>query len=310
LNFAAMVRAIRNDADTNVIATPSTMTMDNQEAEIKVAQEIPFITGSFTNTGATNGATNPFQTVQRQEVGTILKVTPTIAAEGNSVVMKISIESSSVGAPVSNVDITTNKRTITTNVLIEDGGIVVLGGLIQNQSSKGESKVPFLGSIPLIGLAFKTRTGGSTKNNLMIFIRPKILRDDAQAAYQTDSKYNYMIDQEREYNRRQLLPLLPGEKKPLLPAAPPPPPPGSGAQGASPDEKAAQARKQAEADAAAGKQPAKPNTSQPPGYVSPPQGATTHPDGEPPYATERPGVLMPPTTPPPPTTTPPEGGKP
>jgi general secretion pathway protein D len=314
LNFAAMIRAIRNDQDTNVIATPSTMTMDNQEAEIKVAQEIPFITGSFTNTGATNGATNPFQTVQRQEVGTILKVTPTIAAEGNSVVMKISIESSSVGAPVSNVDITTNKRTITTNVLIEDGGIVVLGGLIQNSSSKGESKVPFLGSIPLIGLAFKTRTGNSTRNNLMIFIRPKILRDDTQAAFQTDSKYNYMIDQERDYNRRELVPLLPGAKKPLLPPAPPPPPPGSGSDqaGASPDERAAQARKQAEAEAEARKhpQPAKPGASQPPGYATPPEGATTHPEGEPPYATERPGVLMPPTTPPPPPTTPPEGGHP
>jgi general secretion pathway protein D len=310
LNFAAMIRAIRNDTDTNIIATPSTMTMDNQEAEIKVAQEIPFITGSFTNTGATNGATNPFQTVQRQEVGTILKVTPTIAAEGNSVVMKISIESSSVGAPVSNVDITTNKRTITTNVLIEDGGIVVLGGLIQNSNTKGESKVPFLGSIPLIGLAFKTRTGNSTKNNLMIFIRPKILRDDAQAAFQTDSKYNYMIDQERDYNKFELLPVIPGAKKPLLPPAPPLPPAGSGAA-ASPDEKAAQARKQAEAGKAQKQgQPARPDTSQPPGYAAPPEGATTHPDGEPPYATERPGVLMPPTTPPPPPTTPPEGGKP
>jgi general secretion pathway protein D len=311
LNFAAMIRAIRNDTDTNVIATPSTITMDNQEAEIKVAQEIPFITGSFTNTGATNGATNPFQTVQRQEVGTILKVTPTIAAEGNSVVMKISIESSSVGAPVSNVDITTNKRTITTNVLIEDGGIVVLGGLIENRSTKGESKVPFLGSIPLIGLAFKTRTGNATKNNLMMFIRPKILRDDAQAAYQTDSKYNYMMDQERAYNKWELLPVVPPGKKPLLPPAPPPPPPGSGAQGASPDEKAAQARKQADAEKAQKQgQSAKPNASQPPGYATPPEGATTHPEGEPPYATERPGVLMPPTTPPPPPTTPPEGGKP
>src|SRR5882757_83464 len=241
LNFAAMIRAIRNDADTNVIATPSTITMDNQEAEIKVAQEIPFITGSFTNTGASGGTAgvNPFQTVQRQEIGTILKVTPTIAAEGNSVVMKISIESSSVGASVSTVDITTNKRTITTNVLIEDGGIVVLGGLIQNQSTKGESRVPFLGSIPLIGLAFKTRSGGSTKNNLMMFIRPKILRDDAQAAIQTDSKYNYMIDQERDYNRRELVPLLPGTQKPLLPPTPPPAP-GTGQAGASPDERAAQ----------------------------------------------------------------------
>jgi general secretion pathway protein D len=310
LNFAAMIRAIRNDADTNVIATPSTITMDNQEAEIKVAQEIPFITGSFTNTGASGGTTgvNPFQTVQRQEVGTILKVTPTIAAEGNSVVMKISIESSSVGASVSTVDITTNKRTITTNVLIEDGGIVVLGGLIQNQSTKGESRVPFLGSIPLIGLAFKTRSGGSTKNNLMMFIRPKILRDDAQAAIQTDSKYNYMIDQQREYNQRELLPMVPGVPKPLLPPAPPLPPPGQA--GASPDEKAAQARK-LEAERAQKGGPAKPNTAQPPGgTVITPNGATTHPDGEPPYATEPPGVLMPQTAPPPPPDTPPQGSKP
>ena len=317
LNFAAMIRAIRNDADTNVIATPSTMTMDNQEAEIKVAQEVPFITGSFTNTGATNGATNPFQTVQRQEVGTILKVTPTIAAEGNSVVMKISIESSNVApSSVSKVDITTNKRTITTNVLIEDGGIVVLGGLIEKDSSKAEQRVPYLGSIPLIGLLFKTRQGGATKNNLMMFIRPKILRDDTQAAYETDSKYNYMIDQERDYNRAEVLPLMPHNTKPVLPPAPPLPPPGSSAAGASPDERAVQARQQAEAEAAARKQrrpPPGPNTSQPPGGYGtsaspPPDSATTHPDGEPPP--DRPGVLMPSTAPPPPPTTPPEGGKP
>jgi general secretion pathway protein D len=320
LNFAAMVRAIRNDADTNIIATPSMMTLENQEAEIKVAQEIPFITGSFSNTGtATNGAVNPFQTVQREEVGTILKVTPQIAAEGNSVVMKISIESSSVGAPVSNVDITTNKRTITTNVLIEDGGVVVLGGLIQNESTKGESRVPFLGNIPVRGLLFKTRTGGSTKNNLMIFIRPKILRDPLQAAYETDTKYNYMRDEERRYNQPEVLPLIPNVKKPLLPP-PPPPPPFDPKERAisSPDEKTRAAKEQEEFDAAAlrkaqpagsgaGKSPAAPLPQPPAGSDSaPPEGATTHPDGEPPYAPERPGVLMPQSTPPP-NTPPPEG---
>jgi general secretion pathway protein D len=314
LNFAAMIRAIRNDADTNVIATPSMMTLENQEAEIKVAQEVPFITGSFTNTGAGNtGNVNPFQTVQREEVGTILKVTPQIAAEGNSVVMKISIESSSVGAPVSNVDITTNKRTITTNVLIEDGGVVVLGGLIQNESKKGESRVPYLGNIPLIGLLFKTRTGGSTKNNLMIFIRPKILRDPLQAAYETDTKYNYMRDQQGNYNKFELLPLVPGVKKPLLPPAPPPPAydPKDRAV-ASPDEKARAAKEQAEYDAEAIKKSrgskGAPLPQPPAGSQTPPQGALVHPDGEPPYATEPPGVLMPqqvPQSPPPP----PEGGK-
>jgi general secretion pathway protein D len=247
-------------------------------------------------------------------VGTILKVTPQIAAEGNSVVMKISIESSSVGAPVSNVDITTNKRTITTNVLIEDGGIVVLGGLIQNESTKGESRVPFLGNIPLIGLLFKTRTGGSTKNNLMIFIRPKILRDPLQAAYQTDSKYKSMRDQEARYNQFELLPLIPNVKKPLLPPAPPPPAYDPKERAiSSPDEKAKAAKEQEEYDAAALKRlqrSTKAPLPQPPAgtVATPPSGATTHPDGEPPYATEPPGVLMPPSAPPP--TTPPEGGKP
>jgi general secretion pathway protein D len=216
---------------------------------------------------------------------------------------------------VSKVDITTAKRTISTNVLIEDGGVVVLGGLISNSSTKGEQRVPYLGSIPLIGMLFKTRQGDAGKSNLMIFIRPKILRDATQTAFETDSKYNYMIDQQKQYNRPEILPMIPGGKKPMLPPAPPPPRPGSTEQGAvSPDEKARQARKQAEAEKAHKQQPGKPNASQPPPpYVPPPDSTTTHPEGEPPYATEPPGVgvLIPPTTPPaPPPTTPPEGGKP
>jgi general secretion pathway protein D len=329
LNFAAMIRAIRGDSDSNVIATPSTMTLDNQEAEIKVADEVPFITGSFTNTGAgTVGSVNPFQTVQREEVGTILKVTPQIAAEGNAVVLKISIESSSVlPTSVSTVDITTQKRTIQTNVLIDDGGIVVLGGLISHQDQKSDSKVPVLGSIPLLGNLFKTRKGEATKNNLMIFIRPKILRDATQAAFQTDSKYNYMLDQQKLYNKAELdAPILPpGTKKPQLPPPPPIPPPGSSPPAAaSPDEKARAAKEQDEYDATAvrklqrahpsepGKPPVAPLPPPPAGSVSsPPGGATTHPEGEPPYEPEPPGVLMPQTSPPPPpTTTPPEGNEP
>ena len=226
INFGAMIRAVRGDADTNVIATPSAVTMDNQEAELKVAQEVPFVTGQYQTTGSTS--TNPFTTVQREEVGTILKVTPQIAAEGNSVVLKISIESSSVASTsVSTVDITTNKRTVSTSVLTEDGGIVVLGGLIQNSATKSEQRVPFLGSIPLIGLAFKTRDSSSTKSNLMIFIRPKILRDGAQTAFETGAKYNYMLEEQRKADHRELLPLLPGVKAPLLPALPPPQAPKS-----------------------------------------------------------------------------------
>ena len=222
--------------------------MDNQEAEIKVAQEVPFVTGQFTNTGTTTGGTvNPFQTIQREEVGTILKVTPQITTEGNSVVLKLSIESSTIGQkPAGAVDLVTNKRTITTNVLIEDGGVVVLGGLIEHDNVQGENSVPFLSKIPLIGQAFKTRNATVTKNNLMMFIRPSIIRDDSQAAYATESKYKYMMEQERLSEVHQdMIPLLPGEKRPKLQPMPPPPPPGTDAAPASTaeKEKAAQANK-------------------------------------------------------------------
>ena len=229
INFAAILRAVRNDADSNVIATPSAVTMDNQEAELKVAQEVPFITGQFSNTGSggNNGSVNPFQTVQREEVGTILKVTPQLNG-GSTVILKLEIESSSLAPTSGAVDLITNKRTINTNVMIEDGGIVVLGGLISDNATRGEQRVPFLGRIPLIGLAFKTRSADSNKSNLMIFIRPKILRDGVEASYETDAKYNYMLEQQRKTNGgRELLPLLPGPKPQLAP--PPPPPTGTDA---------------------------------------------------------------------------------
>jgi len=155
-------------------------------------------------------------------------VTPTISPEGSAVMLKISIESSSIGQkPAGAVDLVTNKRTITTTVLIEDGGVVVLGGLIEDNSVKGENRVPYLGNIPIIGLLFKTRNATSTKNNLIMFIRPKILRDQAQAAYETDLKYNYMIDQQKKLNTREALPLLPGVSRGKMPPAPPQPPAGT-----------------------------------------------------------------------------------
>jgi general secretion pathway protein D len=228
INFAAMLRAIRSDANTNIISTPSAVTMDNQEAELKVAQEVPFVTGSFTNTGGgTGGSVNPFQTVQREEVGTILKVTPQLNGS-NTVILKLELESSSLSQSTQAVDLITNKRTISTNVMIEDGGIVVLGGLISDSATKGEQRVPFLGRIPIIGLAFKTRNSDSRKSNLMVFIRPKILRDGVQAAFETDSKYRYMIEQQKSFNKGELLPLLPNSTKPKLDPPPPLPPPGTG----------------------------------------------------------------------------------
>jgi general secretion pathway protein D len=199
------------------------VTMDNQEAELKVAQEVPFITGQYTSgTAVTGGQVNPFQTIQREEVGTILKVTPTISPEGVNVMLKISIESSSIGAkPPGAVDLVTNKRTITTTVLIEDGGIVALGGLIEDDSTKGEDRVPGLGNIPILGFLFKTRNANATKNNLIMFIRPKILRDPDQAAYETDIKYNYMLDMQKGLKTHDLIPLLPNTPRGTMPNLPP-----------------------------------------------------------------------------------------
>jgi general secretion pathway protein D len=242
INFAAVIRALRGDSDTNIIATPSIVTMDNQEAQIKVAQEVPFVTGQFTSTGGNNnGNVNPFQTITRQEVGTILKITPQIN-EGDSVMLKIEQESSSIAGTSSGaVDLITNKRTINTNVLIEDGGTIVLGGLIQDTQTAGEQRVPFLGRIPIIGEAFRTRSAKKNKTNLMVFIQPRILRDGIATSYETGQKYNYIRDQQRRFGpRSEVLPLLPGEKRQLLPELAPPPPrpattpaPSPAAQGGS-----------------------------------------------------------------------------
>jgi general secretion pathway protein D len=226
VNFAAMLRAIQSDGTTNVIATPSAVTLDNQEAELKVAQEVPFVTGQYTNTGGNNnGNVNPFTTIQRQEVGTILKITPQVNAGGPLVQLKIELESSELAKQTGDANsLITNKRTVNTTVLIEDGGIVVLGGLIRDSARRGESRVPYLGRIPIIGELFKTRSRTRDKANLMVFIRPKILRDGVQTAIETDAKYNFMREQQRKAgaNPGEILPLIPFNKDPLLPPVPPP----------------------------------------------------------------------------------------
>ncbi len=274
INFGAVLRALRGDSDTNIIATPSIVTMDNQEAQIKVAQEVPFVTGQFTNTGGNNnGNVNPFQTITRQEVGTILKITPQIN-EGDSVMLKIEQESSSIAGTSSGaVDLVTNKRTINTNVLIEDGGTIVLGGLIQDTQTSGEQRVPFLGRIPIIGEAFRTRSAKKTKTNLMVFIQPRILRDGIATSYETGQKYNYIRDQQRRSGPRgELLPLLPGEKRQVLPDLPPPavPKPASSPSPANPGGSGA---------AAPGKPPAAA-----PGPQVPDAGPATAPDAPAPVA--------------------------
>ena len=217
-SWAALIRALNGIGNTNIIATPSVVTLDNEEAEIKIAQEVPFITGQFTTDATGGGVQNPFQTVTREEVGNILKITPQIN-EGDSVALKISQEASSLAATsqqVSSTDLITNKRVITTKVLVEDGGIIVLGGLISDEVRESKQQVPFLGSIPLLGELFKTRSVDKVKTNLMVFIRPRILRDGVDAAIETNAKYNYIRDQQLNYKKGKV-PLMPGERQPTLP---------------------------------------------------------------------------------------------
>ena len=197
-DFAVLLRALRGDSNTNILSTPSLVTLDNEEAEIKVGQEVPFLTGSFTNTGSNTGAVNPFQTIERKDVGLTLKITPQIN-EGQTVQLKIDQETSSISAGASSsLDLITNKRTLTSSVLIENGDILVLGGLIDDQQTEGEQSVPLLGKIPLLGALFRSTNRRKEKKNLMLFIRPVILRDSRVADYYTRQKYDFIREKQLE----------------------------------------------------------------------------------------------------------------
>jgi general secretion pathway protein D len=225
--FGAVIQALQSDSTSNIISTPRIITMNNEEAEVKVTQEIPLITGQYTSsTASTSGTTSPFTTIQREEVGTILKVTPHIS-EGNTIELKIEQEDSSPGAKLTDsADISTNKRNIKTTILMDDGGIIVLGGLMKDTVSESQDSVPGLGAIPLIGNLFKSRTGSRQKSNLLVFLRPKILRDQRATEAISTSKYNEIRDEEKSLHKGKIT-LLPGEKQPAIPSVPPgntPPP--------------------------------------------------------------------------------------
>jgi len=248
--FAALIQALRSDGSSNIISTPSLITMNNEEAEVKVTQEIPLITGSYSSsTASVSGTTSPFTTIQREEVGTILKVTPHIN-EGNSVQLKIEQEDSSPGAKLADsADISTNKRSIKTTVLIEDGGVIVLGGLMSDTVTESEDRVPGLGAIPLIGNLFKSRSGSRQKKNLLVFIRPNIMRDADATESASETKYNEVRQDQHSLNNGHIM-LLPGQKQPVIPALPPgagqpaPAPAGANPQGAVQDVPPAQSTPQ------------------------------------------------------------------
>jgi len=208
--WGAVLQAVSTDTNSNLLATPHLTTMDNEEAFFIVGQEVPIITGS--TTGSNNA--NPFQSVDRQEVGIKLKVTPQIN-EGDAVQLLIEQEVSSVSGATS-VDVIINKREIKTSVIVDDGGTIVLGGLIDDAVQESVSKVPLLGDIPILGHLFKSTSTTVSKRNLMVFIRPTIIRDGVTMNEISHKKYQY-IRAEQLKRQSQGIPLMPNTEGPTLP---------------------------------------------------------------------------------------------
>lgn len=221
-NFAAFVNALSGDSSVNVLSTPTIMTMDNVEAEIKVGQVVPFVTGSYTSVaGGSSTPTNPFQTINREDVGIVLKVTPQIN-EGDAIKLDIEQEVSSLAPSESGGGQITNNRSIKTTVLVADGQTVVLGGLIRDDANESQQKVPLLGDIPLLGGLFRYNSHRNEKSNLMVFIRPSIMRDAAVLNEITHDKYNFMRGKQLESAQDKGSSKI--EDHPLLPILKEPPP--------------------------------------------------------------------------------------
>jgi len=211
---AALISALNSDGKSNILSTPSLLTLDNEEAEIVVGQNVPFLTGSYSGTGGGSTPDNPFQTVQREDVGLTLKITPQIN-EGDAIKLKVEQEVSTVSPSTQGVDLITNKRSIKTNVVVNDGQMIVLGGLIQEELREAEQSVPGLGAIPLLGWFFRYNKTELVKTNLMVFLQPTILKDAAVTLAHTGSKYNYIRAKQLKL-REDGMRLLSDEDSPLL----------------------------------------------------------------------------------------------
>ncbi|MWV18187.1 type II secretion system secretin GspD [Pseudomonas sp. L-22-4S-12] len=189
-DFGALITALSSNSKSNLLSTPTLLTLDNQKAEILVGQNVPFQTGSYTT--STDGASNPFTTIERQDIGVTLKVTPHIN-EGATLRLEIEQEISSLVPSPANVtvsDVITNKRSIKSTILANDGQVIVLGGLIQDDVTRTDSKVPILGDIPLLGRLFRSTEDTHVKRNLMVFLRPAVVRDANGLANLSNKKYS------------------------------------------------------------------------------------------------------------------------
>ncbi|MES0874403.1 type II secretion system secretin GspD [Sinimarinibacterium thermocellulolyticum] len=190
-SFGLLLKALRGDGDTNVLSTPTLVTLDNEEAKFSVGQEVPYQTGSFTNTGGVTGVVNPFQTIERKDVGLTLSVTPQISGESETIKLKLDLEVSGIASGTAgSANLITNKRTLTNVVGVENGQILVVAGLMDDQINDQQRGVPFLSDIPLLGALFKYRSIDKTKRNLMLFIRPSVLRKREDGDYYTRKKYD------------------------------------------------------------------------------------------------------------------------
>ena len=221
--LAAIARALQSQAETNIVSTPNLITLDNEEAKIVVGENVPFITGQFTGAGGTGGATtNPFQTIERKDVGITLRIRPQIG-EGGAVRMTIFQEQSSVkqdtAAGTTNAGPSTTKRSIENTVVVDDGAILVLGGLIEDRFITNKSKVPLLGDIPWLGALFRSESRERRRTNLMVFLRPIVMRDaDAANRFSAD-RYDQIRGQQQTTQPTPSV-ILPINESPVLPPRP------------------------------------------------------------------------------------------
>ncbi len=197
LNLGALARALESNRMGNVLSTPNLLTLDNEEAKIIVGQNVPFITGTQASTGSNP---NPFQTVERKDVGITLKIKPQIS-EGGGITMQVYQEVSSVDENkiAGSVDLTTKKRTIESKVLVDDGQLIVLGGLIEKQVAQSTGKVPLLGDIPLLGALFKYDSRTARKVNLMVFLKPIVMKDGNASASLSGDRYSYIRSEQQAF---------------------------------------------------------------------------------------------------------------
>jgi general secretion pathway protein D len=215
--LAAVARLLQSQTNTNIVSTPNLITLDNEEAKIIVGSNVPFVTGQFTNTGT--ATTSPFQTIERKDVGITLRIKPQIG-EGGTIRMTIFQESSSVSDKVapgtSNAGPSTDKRSIESTVVVDDGAILVLGGLIEDKFTENKTKVPLLGDIPLIGGLFRSATRTKTRTNLMVFLRPVIMRDAEAASRMSLDRYDLIRAMQKDAQPAPSL-VMPINESPVLP---------------------------------------------------------------------------------------------